>query len=363
MGVDKLEAHGSQVRRRHGGIAAPAVGPIANHNICVKGTVGCIVLEVDAIVERHRLHASTLNQRSHLINVINIVAVIASGQEVAKAHSTAGKLIVGILIRAHVEILATLARKIINVLLQQRLSKGGRSGIGNINGAARTAVRTSHTGQFFCCIQNGVHMTGRVDAGNHAHALLVGIANNFIHLTLGQLIGGKVIIISITCLNCSLNVIATVGFAIDRQLHIVQQEAQTIIAHCQLDIVEASAGCIINELLNAAGGVIFSAAVQEEDIHSIAVYHGLVHHRLRAGRRIGGVGSQCGNRQGAKYQHCREQDRKESGYFLFHGLLALLYFIVLYRAKKLHCFSILRGTSFSSSLHGNRCTSPDTIAP
>ena len=67
---------------------------------------------------------------------------------------------------------------------------------------------------------------------------------------------------------------------------------------------------------------------------------GLVHHRglLRlgsghfcrrvvhcTGRGIGHVGSHCGNRQSAEHQHRREQDRKESGKFLFHGLLALLY--------------------------------------
>ncbi len=165
-------------------------------------------------------------------------------------------------------------------------------------------------------------MTGGVDTGDHAHALLFGVFNDGVHLRLGQLIGIKVVIRLVAAVDGRLNRFTLIGRFADLQRHIIQQEAQAVVAHRQLDIVKAGSESIVDERLDAFYRIVLSAAVQEENVISIFLrlpsrrYRGLIAQRsviYRTGRRVGRVGSHCGNRQGAEHQHRREQDRKEPG--------------------------------------------------
>ena len=201
-------------------------------------------------------------------------------------------------------------------------------------------------------------MTRQVQQGHNLNAQLIRLGNDGIHLVLGQI---ALITAAVLChvarLDLRYNSIVVIGCAVGSEGHIIQQEAQAIVAEGQLELVIAIVLHLIEQRNDPFLAEILSAAVQMYNLvlnvsRSIGCrslnltalgllpVRGLVHHRglLRlgsghihrrvvhcTGRGIGHVGSHCGNRQSAEHQHRREQDRKESGKFLFHGLLALLY--------------------------------------
>ena len=305
MGVDQLETHGGEISRRHGGIAAPAIGPVADEDVGVERTAGGVAIEVNAVVEGHGGHFGILDHLGNSVDIGHIVAVLAGGLEVAEAHGAGGEYVIGIFIRAHVEVLAALARKVADVLLQQGLGKGHGGGVGHVDGTGRAAIGAVLPRQSRGCGQDGVHVARGVDTGNHAHALGGGVGDDFVHLGLGQLIHVEVVIRLIAGVDGGRHPLAAVRLPVYRQGHIVQQEAQAIVAHGQLDIVKSSRRRIVDDLLDAVDAEILAAAVQEHDVVLVAGVFRVT--RLGAGR-----GSECGDGQQPDHQNHRQNQRQQS---------------------------------------------------
>ena len=334
MGVDKLEAHACKRCGGHRSIAGPTVRPVADDDIGVKRAAGGVVIKVDAIVERHRLHTGVLDHPRDIVDIIDIIAVFAGRLEVAEAHAAAGEDVVRVLIRAHVKELAALTGKVVNVLLEQRLRKRHGGSIGDVNGAGRAAVGAVITRQARGCVQNGVHVTRRVDAGNHAHALGCGIVNDGVHIALRQLVNREIVVILVARVDRGGDLLAGVVRAVNGQAHVVQQETQAVIADCKLNIIEASRRGVVDKLLDAVNRKVLSAAVKEHDAVVVAIDRRFTLHldRLGSFEELLGVQFACQvppvgqsrNGQNADHQDKHEQQGKNSGQILFHGMLSLL---------------------------------------
>ena len=188
-------------------------------------------------------------------------------------------------------------------------------------------------------------MARRVDAGNHAHALAVRIGDDAVHLKLVQGVRGGVVadtrVIGIVAgIDGILDIIAGISRAVHGQGHVIQQEAETVIADCELDVIEARGSAVVDDLLDVGFGIVLSAAVKEQNIVLViavdraglrrnigCVFGGLrcvcprvpeVPQVLPAGRKDRGG-------QNAERQNHGEKDRKESDPFLFHDLYSLLF--------------------------------------
>ena len=316
VGVDQLEALRLQIRSGHGRIAGPAGGPIADDDVRIEGAAGGDVVEVDAVVERHRPHASILDHLGDITDIGDVEAVLASALKVAEPHGARGVLIVGILIRTHIEVLAALAGEIGDVLLEEGLRERDGGGVGHVDGPGRVVIGTIRTSQAGRRRQDRIHMPRRVDAGDDAQALGRGIGDDGVHLALRQLIGREVVIPFVARVDGGRNCAAFIGRPIDRQGHVIQQEAQTVVADCQLDVVEASGGGVVDDLLDALDAEILPAAVEEDDLHEVVLGAARVV-LLRRKRRP---------RQQAEHHHQRQEQRKH--FFLLrthtHFLLASL---------------------------------------
>ena len=105
----------------------------------------------------------------------------------AEAHAAGIKSVVCVLIRAHVEIGAALAGKIINVLLQKGFRKGYRLGIGHVDGGLGVVIRQpARTGQFLRRGEDRVHVSGGIHQRNDGNASRTGVSNDVVHLGFGQ---------------------------------------------------------------------------------------------------------------------------------------------------------------------------------
>lgn len=306
VGVDQPEAHFVKGRRRHGIIRAPAARPVADNNIRVKRATLGIIIEVDTVVERHRGHLGILNQLCNLINILHIIAVLARRLQFAEAHGTAGILIIGILVRTHVEKLAALPRKVVDVLLQQRLRKRHSRVVGHINRTDRAAIGASRACQRTRRAQDRIHVARCVDARNHTHALGSGIGNDRVHLGLRQLVDIEVIIFFVARVDSLGHRVAVICRPVHRQGHVVEQEAQAVVAHRQLDIVKSSRRCVVDDLLDAVDAVVLAAAVQEHNIVLVGRIRRITA-RLAVTRREGR------DRQQA---HCHDHRQNQRQHFL-----------------------------------------------
>ena len=210
-----------------------------------------------------------LNHGCHLVDVVDKRAVLSSSLQIAKAHAAAGVYIVRIFVCAHVEVLAALVFKVIDILLNQRLRECNSRCIRHVNGARVAAVRTSGTGQRVCRTQNGIHMTRGVDERNNRDALFVCMRNDGIHLALRQLIGIEIVVCFIACVNRLRNCLTAVCLVICCHRHVIKQEAQSVIAHAQFQIVISICGSVVNDLLDTVNAEILSAGIKMDDLHEV----------------------------------------------------------------------------------------------
>ena len=129
------------------------------------------------------------------------------------------------------------------------------------------------------------------------------------------------------------DLLAGVGLAVYGQAHVVQQETQAVIADGKLDIIEASRRGVVDELLDAVDRIVLSAAVKEHDAVFISgLFRSLHLDGLGSFEELLGVQFACQvppvgqsrNGQNADHQDKHEQQGKNSGQILFHGMLSLL---------------------------------------
>ena len=111
-----------------------------------------------------------------------------------------------------------------------------------------------------------------VDKGDDADASLRRIGDDAVHLSLGQRIPIWVIIVRLVArLDTGLHRVArertvsTVNAV--AEAHIVQQEAQAVVADRQFQVVIIVILKRINDILDLAHGEILSAAIQMENLH------------------------------------------------------------------------------------------------
>ena len=274
--------HASQERGGGGGVTAPAGGPIADDDIVVKGAGRSISIVVNTVVERHGGHARGLHLRSHIVDIGNKITILAAGNQTGKA---AARHVVGILVAAHVEILAALVGKVLNVLIHQRQGEVHRCGVGHVNSPGGVAVSRVGDAHILHAVQDGVHVTRSVQQGNYPDALAVRIADDGVHLSLGQLVICTGIIVCLVArLNTGLHrfarerTVSTVSAV--AEAHITQQEAETVVAHGQLHVGVVVRSQRINDTLDLVHGEILSAAIQMENLHK-----GVIAFRKDGGRQ------------------------------------------------------------------------------
>ena len=142
------------------------------------------------------------------------------------------------------------------------------------------------------------------------NARFIGIGNDGVHIALGQHTGsctGKAVA-AVAALDSRLNSITLVLRPVHRDGHIIQQEAQAVVAEGQLDMRIVIFRQLIDDALDLTDGEILSAAVQVENAQELAVLgRGLVLARLGAGR-----GGECGDGQQPDHQNHRQNQRQQS---------------------------------------------------
>ena len=122
-------------------------------------------------------------------------------------------------------------------------------------------------------------MTGRVEEGDDLYALGVCIGDDRVHLVLTQLPAAGSGIIIVAGLNGRLYVIAGVVFAICCDGHIIQQEAQAVVAKGQFQMGIVIFAHDINDALELIHGEILSSAVNMIDLHEPVRRFGSRHRR------------------------------------------------------------------------------------
>ena len=258
--VDHLMAQLCHSGGRCGLVAIPAGGPEGHCDVLVK-IVGGSIIEIDAVVEDNGGHVIALDQRRHLINVIDKQLILALVYQSAKAHGTAGISVVCIFVRAKVEFGAALTAKVGNVLFHQALGKINRSGVFQIHGGGRAVKACTAAGQGAGSRYDGIHMSGVIQQGEDLDAHSVGMGNNRIHLRFRQFVGTEIVIVSVALLNRSSNL----GIGIGAHGHIIQQESQTVVTKGQFQMGITGGGHLIDQSNDPVLGKILAAAVQMQD--------------------------------------------------------------------------------------------------
>ena len=290
VGVDDLVALFSQEGSGGRGIAGPAGGPVGYRNVGVKGAGGSVAVIVDAIVEGHGGHMGGFDLPGHSVDVGNKIAILAGRDQPCKA---AVRHIIGILIAAHIEDGAVLTGEVLNVLVDQSQGKVYRCGIGHIHRAGRVTVSGIWDSHRFHAGQNGIHMAGGVDQRDNANAFLIRIADDGIHLRLGQLICTSVIVCPVACLNPGFDSFTGIGLTVGCDAHVIQQEAQTVIADSQFQMSIVILSKRIDQSLNLVHGKILPAAVKMENaVEGILLQRIALHVILgfAFGQAVGGSG-------------------------------------------------------------------------
>ena len=173
-------------------------------------------------------------------------------------------------------------------------------------------------------------MTRHVQHGDDLNALVVRIGDDRIHFALCE-IAGIAVERDIAVRNIGFDGIAGHCSLGEGQRHIIQQETATAIAKGKLKLIIAIVSHSINQLFDVFNREVLSAAIQ---------MHDSVRHRCRS-LHLDGLGSfeellgvqfacqvppvgQSRNGQNADHQDKHEQQGKNSGQILFHGMLSLL---------------------------------------
>ena len=326
--VDHLEALGCKIRCRHRSIAAPAIRPIADHDIGIKRAAGSIVCKIDAIIERHRGHTGVLDQRGNRIDILHIIAVLAGTLEIAEAHRAAREHVVCILVCAHVEILAALGSEVINILLHECLREGNSRRIRDIDSTSGAVVGAGLARERLGCIKDRIHMARCVDHRDDTEALGLRIGNDLVHFGLRQFVRREIIISLVARMDRRSDLLTRIGRAVHGQAHIVQQEAHTVVADAQHDIAEACRGSIVDDLLDAVHGKILSAAVEHDDRQVEALYRSrtLRLSRLHSlGRLLCGRFLRRRRENDERCEHRRDQQQREERFAQFSHQYFLLF--------------------------------------
>ena len=299
-GVDNPEAVADQIGRRAGRIPAPAAGPVADHDVLIKG-IGRgahrragLVGERNAVVKGDGRHARGLDHGGDLVHILDEVAVLAAALETAEAHAAGGIAVVGVLICAEIKVVAALAREIRDVFLGERLRKRDGCAVGHINRPRRAVVAAGRPRERGRRIQDGIHVTRGVEERDNLDAGGIGRGQNLVHLALSPLAGGRRGIGLVARLNGGTHGLAAVGRAVHRERHVVEQEAHSVVANGEHDVRKAVRLGLVDECLDPVHGKIFAAAVQ----------HGNLHVALA-------VRSQCRGRQHAENHAGRQQQCQE----------------------------------------------------
>ena len=329
MRVDHLEAHACKRFSRHRSIAAPAIRPIADHDIRVKRAAGSIVCKIDAIIERHRGHTGVLDQRGNRIDILHIIAVLAGVLQIAEAHRAAREHVVCILVRAHIEVLAALAREIIDILLHECLREGDSRRIRDIDGTSGAVVGAGLARERLGCIKDRIHMARCVDHWDDAEALGLRIGNDLVHFGLRQFVRREIIISLVARMDRRSDLLTGIGRAVHGQAHIVQQEAHAVVADRKHHIVEASRSGIVDDLLDAVHGKILSAAVEHDDGKLIIRLFSVIRLRLSRLHSLGRL--LCGRflsrrrENDERCEHRRDQQQREERFAQFSHQYFLLF--------------------------------------
>ena len=122
-------------------------------------------------------------------------------------------------------------------------------------------------------------MSGAVEQGDDLDASRVCSRKDLVHLTLGPLAGGVGGVVGVARLNRGFHRIAGIGFGIDGQRHVIQQEPHSIVSNCQHNMGVAVRLCFIDERLHPIHSKILSSAVQHGYLHIALI--GCSEHRCR----------------------------------------------------------------------------------
>ena len=274
--VDNTEAIRGKVGRRAGRVAAPAAGPVAHDDVAVE-RVGRradrgahLVGKLDAVIEGDGRHARLLDHGGKLVDIFDEVAILAAVLQAAEAHGAARVAVVGVFIRAEVEVAAALARKVIDILLQEGLREPDGRVVRHVDGAARAVVAAVRPRQRGRGIQHRVHVARAVQQRNDLDAGFLGRGKELVHLAFRPLTRRCRRVGVVARADSRGDRVAGIRFAAHGERHVVQQEAHTVIAHREHDVRIAVRLGLIEEGLDPICRKIFSAAVQHGDLQIIA---------------------------------------------------------------------------------------------
>ena len=248
------------------GVATPAGRPIADDDVLGKFAAACVAVIVNAVVKRDGRHTGRNDLRGDRIDIADKVAILFILDQRCK---TVG-LVIGILVRAHVEVAAALAGEVIDVLLQERLRERNGSGIRHVDRADRVVGGAVHPRQRGRRAQDCIHVTRRVDQRDDGDVLALRIGNDRVHIRLRELIhAARIVIVHIAVMDLRLHVITGIGLPINRDRHIVQQETQAVVADRQFYVRIVRRGSRVDQRLDLSDAEILSAAIQMENAHEI----------------------------------------------------------------------------------------------
>ena len=274
--VDDTEAIRGKVGRRAGCVAAPAAGPVAHDDVAVE-RVGRradrgahLVGKLDAVIEGDGCHARLLDHGGKLVDIFDEVAILAAVLQAAEAHGAARVAVVGIFVSAEVEVAAALARKVIDILLQEGLREPDGRVVRHVDGAARAVVAAVRPRQRGRGIQHRVHVAGAVQQRNDLDAGFLGRGKELVHLAFRPLARRCRRVGVVARADSRGDRVAGIRLAAHGERHVVQQEAHTVIAHREHDVRIAVRLGLIEEGLDPICRKIFSAAVQHGDLQIIA---------------------------------------------------------------------------------------------
>ena len=235
-------------------VSVPAGGPIANLNVSINSYTAIRSI-IETVIEDAGGHVFAFNIAGQAVNEGNKTAVSSTVQ----TREAVGIDIVGKLIRAKVEVVASLTGKIIHILLENRHRKVYSFFVRNIQCILRSGIIICITRN----VQNRICVTGQIQQWDDLYAFGLCVGNDLCHLSLGQITPIAAAILSlVSILNFILNIIGCIGGVNTRQIHIIQDETQAIVSKSQLYLIVAGSCRLGNQCLDPAHAEVLTSAVQ-----------------------------------------------------------------------------------------------------
>ena len=172
----------------------------------------------------------------------------------------------------------------------------------------------------------------QVQKGHDLDAKAISLGDDLGHFSLGQIAFVTAAVLRlVTGFDLGHDGLMTVSRAVRGEGHVIQQEAETVIAERKLKLVIASGLHFVQQRDDPILGEILSAAVEMKDFAKVAG-RSLHLDGLGSFEELLGVQFACQvppvgqsrNGQNADHQDKHEQQGKNSGQILFHGMLSLL---------------------------------------